>query len=160
MIFSLTSFTGVKESTELTDADSKVLTAVKIETKVAGKGRKIKKRKAPSNADIEEEIYTFPQSTSASTVPIQSVRRRTSSVLPRVIIEKPTKRNDIDDDSVESQKFEGLHDSSNEQLVPDYAQPIEQPTLHKESMNTTDKQIKQVNKSQDIKECQYICNHE
>lgn len=111
----------MKESTELTDADSEVLTAVKIETKVAGKGGKTKKRKAPSNADVEEETDTFPQSTLASTVPIQSVRRRTSSVPPRVIIEKPTKCNDTDDDSVESQKFEGLHDSSNEQSVPDYA---------------------------------------
>ena len=88
MIFSLTSFTDVKELTELTDADSEVLTAVKIEAKVVGKGWKTKKRKALSNADVEEETDTFPQSTTASTVPIRSVRRRTSSVPPYVIIEK------------------------------------------------------------------------
>ena len=111
----------MKKSTELTDTDYKVLTAVKIETKVAGKGGKTKKRKAPSNTDVEEEIYMFSQSTLASTVPIQSVRRRTSGVPPRVIIKKLTKHNDTDDDSVESQKFESLHDSSNEQSVPDYA---------------------------------------
>ena len=70
MIFSLTSFTGVKESTELTDADSEVLTAVKTETKVAGKGGKTKKRKILSNANVEEETDTFSQSTSVSTVPI------------------------------------------------------------------------------------------
>ena len=117
MIFSLTLFTGVKESTELTDVDSEVLTAVKTKTKVvgkAGKGGKTKKRKAPSNADIEEEIDTFPQSISVSIVLIQSVRRKISSVPPRVIIKKPTKRNDTNNDSVESQKFEGLHNSSNE----------------------------------------------
>ena len=85
----------------MTDADSEVLTTVKIEIKVVGKGGKTKKRKAPSNANVEEETYTFPQSTSASTVLIQSVRRKTSSVPPCVIIEEPTKRNDTDNDSVE-----------------------------------------------------------
>ena len=161
--YSLTSFTDVNDSTKLLPMDEfDDLTTVKIESKSkvnAQKGRKDRKRASSLqpciNSNNEEEMDLFPQTTSASAVPLR-IRRKP---LPSVA-QKLSKPKGHDDDSVEEQRFDSLNEFSIEESAHIFAQPLEKPSLDQKGTNDNKNSIEEVNYSQIITECKCIRNHE